>query len=36
MGEVLLREAIARRRSRRRFSPVPLSLEELPFLLWAT
>ncbi|NOX45153.1 MAG: SagB/ThcOx family dehydrogenase [Caldiserica bacterium] len=31
-----LREVIARRRSRRRFSPDPLTLEELSFLLWAT
>ena len=36
LGEMPLREAIARRRSRRRFSPDPLTLEELSFLLWAT
>lgn len=28
--------AISRRESRRRFSPAPLSLAELAFLLWAT
>lgn len=31
-----LREAIARRRSQRRFLPGPLPIEELSFLLWAT
>lgn len=31
-----LTEAIARRRSRRSFSDVPLSVDELSFLLWAT
>ncbi len=31
-----LAEAVERRRSRRRFSDVPLSLTELSFLLWAT
>lgn len=31
-----LAEAIGRRRSHRRFRPVPLSLTELSFLLWAT
>lgn len=36
LGEIPLREAIGRRRSRRRFSPEPLTLEELSFLLWAT
>jgi len=36
LGEMSLREVIARRRSRRRFSPDPLTLEELSFLLWAT
>lgn len=36
LGEMSLREAIARRRSRRRFSSAPLTLEELSFLLWAT
>lgn len=34
--EVGLEEAIARRRSRRRFEAEPLALEELAFLLWAT
>lgn len=36
LGKMPLREVIARRRSRRRFSPAPLTLEELSFLLWAT
>ncbi len=36
LGDVPLREAIARRRSRRRFSQEPLTLEDLSFLLWAT
>ncbi len=36
LGDVPLRESIARRRSHRRFSPAPLTLEELSFLLWAT
>jgi len=36
LGTMPVREAIARRRSRRRFSPEPLTLEELSFLLWAT
>lgn len=36
LGEMPVREAIARRRSRRRFSADPLTLEELSFLLWAT
>lgn len=36
LGGVPLREAIARRKSRRRFSSEPLTLEELSFLLWAT
>jgi hypothetical protein len=31
-----LEEAIARRRSHRRFAAEPLALEELAFLLWAT
>jgi len=35
LGEIPLREAIARRRSRRKFSQGPLTLEELSFLLWA-
>lgn len=34
--EVTVREAIARRKSRRRFIDVPLTLEELSFLCWAT
>lgn len=33
---VTVAEAIAARRSHRRFKPDPLSLEELAFLLWAT
>jgi len=36
LGETPLREAIARRRSRRKFSQGPLTLEELSFLLWTT
>lgn len=35
-GPVSLAEAINRRRSRRKFSPQPLSPEELSWLLWAT
>ncbi len=31
-----LAEAVARRESRRRFSPAPLSLDEVAFLLWST
>lgn len=34
--DVDLRAAIAGRRSRREFSPEPLTLDELAFLLWAT
>lgn len=34
-GNVSVRQAIAQRRSRRRFSPTPLTLEELAFLCWA-
>jgi SagB-type dehydrogenase family enzyme len=36
VGDMPLREAIRRRRSRRRYTPEPLTLEELSFLLWAT
>lgn len=36
MGDMPLREAIARRKSGRRYSDQPLTLEELSFLLWAT
>lgn len=35
-GRMSLREAISRRRSRRAYNSVPLTLEELSFLLWAT
>lgn len=36
MGNASVYEAIANRRSRRKFSQTPLSLEELSFLLWTT
>lgn len=36
VGGLSLREAIAQRKSQRRFTDAPLSLEELSFLLWAT
>jgi SagB-type dehydrogenase family enzyme len=36
LGEMPLVEAIRRRRSRRRFTGAPLTLDELSFLLWAT
>jgi SagB-type dehydrogenase family enzyme len=36
LGTMPLRDAIASRRSRRKFAGDPLSLEELSFLLWAT
>lgn len=36
VGQVSVVDAIASRRSRRRFTSDPLSLEELTFLLWAT
>jgi len=36
IGRVPLIEVIKRRRSRRRFTQEPLTLEELSFLLWAT
>ncbi len=36
VGDVPLKQAIAHRRSRRRFADSPLTLEELSFLLWAT
>ncbi len=35
-GRVSLIDAISHRRSRRKYSEQPLSLEELSFLLWAT
>lgn len=35
VGDMPLREVIARRRSRRRYTKDPLSLEELSFLLWS-
>lgn len=36
LGDIPLRQAMERRRSRRKYSGEPLSLEELSFLLWAT
>lgn len=36
VGETSVFEAIASRRSHRRFNPSPLTLNELTFLLWAT
>ncbi len=36
IGPVDLQSAIRRRRSRRKFNPDPLLLDELSFLLWAT
>lgn len=36
VGEAPIRDAIGRRRSRRKFTDEPLSLEELSYLLWAT
>lgn len=36
LGEMPLVEAIRRRRSRRRYTGTPLTLDELSFLLWAT
>ncbi|NLE76848.1 MAG: SagB/ThcOx family dehydrogenase [Chloroflexi bacterium] len=36
VGTMSLRQAIGQRSSHRRYSPEPLSLEELSFLLWAT
>jgi SagB-type dehydrogenase family enzyme len=36
LGSMSLRDAIARRQSRRQFSAAPLSLDELAFLCWAT
>jgi len=35
VGDMPLREAIARRQSRRQFGDAPLTLEDLSFLLWA-
>ena len=36
LGGMALRQAIERRRSRRKYSAAPLSAAELSFLLWAT
>jgi SagB-type dehydrogenase family enzyme len=36
LGKMPLAEAVRRRRSRRRFTGEPLTLDELSFLLWAT
>ncbi|AKI97512.1 SagB/ThcOx family dehydrogenase [Kosmotoga pacifica] len=36
VGDMPLREVISRRRSRRKFTDEPLTLEELSFLLWST
>jgi SagB-type dehydrogenase family enzyme len=36
VGNAPLKEVIRKRETRRKFSPVPLTLEELSFLLWAT
>ena len=36
VGDISMREAITQRKSRRKFSPGALTLEELSFLLWAT
>ncbi len=36
LGEMSVKEAILRRKSRRAFTATPLTLEELSFLLWAT
>lgn len=36
VGDMSLREVIARRRSHRKYNEQPLTLEELSFLLWAT
>ncbi len=36
VGQMPLVEAIRRRRSHRKFTPEPLTLQELSFLLWAT
>jgi SagB-type dehydrogenase family enzyme len=36
LGTMPLRDVIARRKSRRKYSDKPLSLEDLSFLLWAT
>lgn len=35
-GDLSVREAIAKRRSRRKYSQTPLTLEELAYLCWAT
>ncbi len=36
VGDVSIRDVIRKRRSRRKFTDEPLSLEELSYLLWAT
>jgi len=36
LGNISLKEVITNRRSRRKYSDIPLTLEELSFLLWAT
>lgn len=36
VGDAPLKEVIAKRRSRRKFTDKPLTLEELSFLLWST
>lgn len=36
LGDMSLREVIKKRRSRRKFKNIPLTIEELSFLLWAT
>jgi SagB-type dehydrogenase family enzyme len=36
LGEVSLKQVIGQRRSRRKFTDRPLSIEELSYLLWAT
>lgn len=36
VGDVSIKEVIRKRRSRRKFTDEPLSLEELSYLLWAT
>ncbi|MBA1334910.1 MAG: hypothetical protein HPY66_0531 [Firmicutes bacterium] len=36
VGEVFLKDVIKKRRSRRKYSGQPLSLEELSFMLWST
>lgn len=36
LGNISLKEVIAKRKSRRKFKDIPLNLKELSFLLWAT